>query len=40
MSIEYKVMTMEDYDGVYDLWLNTPGMGINSTDDSRDGICY
>lgn len=31
-------MTVQDYDGVYDLWLNTPGMGINSTDDSREGI--
>ena len=38
MSIEYKIMTVQDYDGVYDLWLNTPGMGINSTDDSREGI--
>lgn len=38
MNIEYKVMTASDYDGVYDLWLNTPGMGINSTDDSREGI--
>lgn len=32
-------MTMEDYNGVYDLWLNTPGMGLNTTDDSR-GYIY
>ena len=38
MVIEYKVMTAEDYDGVYDLWMNIPGMGINSNDDSREGI--
>lgn len=38
MVIEYKVMTVEDYDGVYDLWMNIPSMGINSTDDSREGI--
>ena len=38
MNVEYKVMTAEDYDGVYELWTNTPGMGINSTDDSREGI--
>lgn len=38
MVIEYKVMSTEDYDGVYDLWMNIPGMGINSTDDSREGI--
>ena len=31
-------MTIEDYDGVYSLWLNTPGMGLNTTDDSREGI--
>ena len=38
MNIEYKVMTASDYDGVYELWMNTPGMGINSTDDSREGV--
>ena len=38
MNIEYKVMTTSDYDGVYELWMKTPGMGINSTDDSREGI--
>lgn len=31
-------MTIEDYDAVYNLWINTPGMGLNSTDDSREGI--
>ena len=31
-------MTIEDYDGVYYLWISTPGMGLNSTDDSREGI--
>ena len=38
MNIEYKVMTASDYDGIYELWMNTPGMGINSTDDSREGV--
>ena len=38
MNIEYKVMTVSDYDGVYELWTNTLGMGINSTDDSREGV--
>ena len=33
-----RVMTPDDYDSVYDLWFNTPGMGLNSTDDSRTGI--
>lgn len=27
-----------DYDEIYHLWLNTPGMWLNSTDDSRAGI--
>lgn len=36
--ISFKVMTAEDYDGVNKLWQNTPEMGINSTDDSREGV--
>lgn len=31
-------MLMEDYDGVYHLWINTPGMGLNNLDDSKEGI--
>jgi|SRR5690554_3426150 ribosomal protein S18 acetylase RimI-like enzyme len=31
-------MTIEDYDCVYNLWLNNPGMGLNNIDDSRLGI--
>ncbi|HAA25660.1 MAG TPA: GNAT family N-acetyltransferase, partial [Ruminiclostridium sp.] len=31
-------MTIADYDSVYDLWLNTPGMGLNNMDDSKQGI--
>ena len=31
-------MTIDDYDGVYNLWLNTPGIGLNDLDDSRQGI--
>lgn len=36
--IKIRVMSITDYDGIYNLWINTPGMGLNSTDDSRDGI--
>lgn len=36
--VEIRVMTSRDYDGVYDLWIHTPGMGLNATDDSREGI--
>lgn len=31
-------MSAADYEKVYDLWVNTPGMGLNTTDDSREGI--
>ena len=31
-------MTMNDYEGVYSLWISTPGMGLNNLDDSREGI--
>lgn len=38
MMADIRVMTIEDYDQVYDLWINTPGMGLNPTDDGREGI--
>lgn len=31
-------MTLSDYEDVYQLWINTPGMGLNDLDDSKDGI--
>jgi ribosomal protein S18 acetylase RimI-like enzyme len=33
-----RLMTIEDYDSVYALWTATPGMGMRSLDDSREGI--
>ena len=36
--IEIRIMTINDYDSVYKLWIGTPGMGLNDIDDSRDGI--
>ena len=36
--MEVRLMTMEDYERVYQLWLSTPGMGLNNVDDSREGI--
>jgi len=32
------LMTIDDYDDVYALWIGTPGMGLNDVDDSREGI--
>lgn len=31
-------MTIQDYEAVYDLWIHTPGMGLNDLDDSKEGI--
>jgi len=36
--MQIRKMTINDYKGVYQLWLNTPGMGLNTLDDSVDGI--
>ena len=36
--MQIRKMTIEDYEGVYCLWLNTPGMGLNDVDDSLEGI--
>jgi ribosomal protein S18 acetylase RimI-like enzyme len=37
-NVTISAMTMNDYEGVYSLWVNTPGMGLNNLDDSREGI--
>lgn len=36
--MDIRVMTIEDYDAVYALWLSCAGMGLNDLDDSREGI--
>lgn len=36
--MEIKLMSIEDYDKVYELWTNTEGMGMRSLDDSFEGI--
>ena len=36
--IEIRTMTIEDYDGVYDLWMTIRGFAIRSIDDSRMGV--
>lgn len=33
-----RTMTIDDYEQIYVLWLNTPNMGLNNLDDSKDGI--
>ena len=36
--MEIRLLSIEDYDEVYNLWTNTKGMGMRSLDDSYDGI--
>lgn len=36
--MDIRLMTIADYASVYHLWLHTPGMGLNTLDDSRQGI--
>lgn len=33
-----RIMTIEDYEGVYELWMSCAGMGLNNLDDSKEGI--
>ena len=36
MSI--RLMTIDDYEKVYELWMSCAGMGLNNLDDSKEGI--
>lgn len=36
--MKIRVMTIDDYSEVYRLWLSCKGMGLNSLDDSKEGI--
>lgn len=36
--MKIRLMNIGDYEQVYKLWINTPGMGLNNLDDSREGI--
>lgn len=33
-----RTMDIGDFEQVYDLWIHTEGMGLNTTDDSKEGI--
>lgn len=35
-----RTMTIDDYEAVYELWANTPNMGLRTLDDSREGIAF
>ena len=36
--MQIRVFEPSDYEEVYRLWKNTPGMGLNPIDDSKEGI--
>lgn len=33
-----RTMTIDEYEAVFDLWINTPNMGLRGLDDSKEGI--
>lgn len=37
-GITIRNMTIDDYDGVYDLWMSIKGFAIRSIDDSKEGV--
>ena len=37
-NFEIRTMTIEDYQGVHDLWMTIKGFAIRSIDDSREGV--
>src|SRR5574344_654487 len=37
-EIQIKVINPSDWQAILSLWSNTPGMGLNSIDDSEEGI--
>lgn len=36
--MEYRLLTLDDYDEIFSLWSSIEGMGLRSLDDSRSGI--
>ena len=37
-TAQIRVMTLDDYEGVYKLWMGIHGFAIRSVDDSREGV--
>lgn len=33
-----KIMTIDDYEKLFEMWQSTPNMGLRSLDDSKEGI--
>ena len=31
-------LSIDDYEEIFELWMSTPGMGLNNIDDSKTGV--
>ena len=38
INMNVRLMTINDYEKVYELWLSCAGLGLNNLDDSKEGI--
>lgn len=38
IGMTIRTMDIKDFEKIYDLWIHTEGIGLNSTDDSKEGI--
>lgn len=37
-QLKIRIMEIEDYDGIFSLWMTIRGFGMRSVDDSREGV--
>ena len=38
VEMNIRLMEIDDYEQVYELWMSCAGMGLNNLDDSKEGI--
>ena len=38
VEMNIRLMRIDDYEQVYELWMSCAGMGLNNLDDSKEGI--
>ena len=38
MDAMVRTMTIEDYEGIYELWMKIKGFAMRSIDDSKEGV--
>ena len=37
-NMNIRLMTIDDYEKVYSLWMSCKGVGLNNLEDSKEGI--